>query len=185
MTRMRWLNPKPIPATLLRPKLRLPRQLAWALGVMVLLVVLYLLSPYLTLWRLDHRVRQGPTSTLSTLVDIESVHDQILRRLNKDRDSCIGEVSEAFITWVQSTLRSRDRDALSKAITLSWVRQRLLTQTVDGQSFLPEIGYAFFDAPFSFRVRLGAPLTDPDSPPPVFLRLERRWLGWRVTALYY
>jgi hypothetical protein len=175
-------------------RLHLSPRARWALIGLAFLTALYLASPYLALWRLDRTAVNGPTSALNRLVDIEAVQDQIRRRLNKDEDSRIGEVSEPFIDWIQRTIRGRSPNALRMTVTLAWLRSLLLTHAQNGTQntagFWPAISYAFFETPTRFRVQLGAageaaqresnPL-----PAPVHLILEWRGLGWRVTAAYY
>lgn len=175
-----------------RPQLS-PRA-RWALIGLAFLTALYLASPYLALWRLDRTAVNGPTSALNRLVDIEAVQDQIRRRLNKDQDSRIGEVSEPFIDWIQRTIRGRPPNALQMTVTLAWLRSLLLTHADDAPQnsggFWPAISYAFFETPTRFRVQLGA-AGEPEQresaprPAPVHLILEWRGLGWRVTAAYY
>lgn len=165
---------------------------------LLIVASLYLISPFVSLWRLDRTTLNGPTAALATLVDIDAVREQILRRLDKERPSAIDEVSDAFIDWVQTTIRREGLQALPQAITLRWVRERLLTQAEGRRGFWPAISYAFYDSPTSFRVRIGtpapqaaaasatpAPTASTPAPPPVHLRLERSWLDWRVTAISY
>lgn len=184
----------PVPASLReeRPRLRLqaPPGLHWiGLGLLVTLS-LYLISPYLSLWRLDQTAVNGPTAALDPLVDLDAVSEQIIRRLNKDQDSAIGEVSDAFIDWLQENIRRNGEDALRQTVSLAWVRERLLSHSNSARGFWPALSYAFFDGPTSFRVRIGPPLEaagtrERKAPAPVHLRLERGWLRWRVTALSY
>lgn len=160
-----------------------------AVGVLII-ASLYLVSPWISLWRLDRTSVNGPTSALDSLVDLDAVREQILRRLDKDRPSTIGEVSDAFIDWVQTTIRREGPQALPQHITLSWVRERLLAHAEGQRGFWPAISHAFYDSPTSFRVRIGQPGAHtkgtPTTPaPPVQLRLERGWLDWRVTAISY
>ncbi|MBK5931604.1 DUF2939 domain-containing protein [Halochromatium salexigens] len=160
----------------------------WVAAGLLIIASLYLVSPFISLWRLDRTTVNGPTSALSSLIDIEAVRDQILRRLDKDRQSAIGEVSDAFIDWVQTTIRREGLNALPQGMTLAWVRERLLTHAEGQSGFWPAISYAFYDSPTSFRVRIGQPAAEETSTtpaPPVRLRLERGWLDWRVTAISY
>ncbi len=168
----------------------MPAPLRWLLLGLIVVGSLYLVSPYIALWRLNLTSVHGPTSALSTVVDIEAVRDQIQRRLNKDRTSVIGEVSDAFIDWIQQSIRRDNGEALRRAVTLGWVRQLLLTHAKDSDGFWPVIRYAFYDSPLEFRVQIGhRSASDEDRqenmPMPVHLRFERTWLGWRVIAAYY
>jgi hypothetical protein len=171
-------------------RLHLPPRARWALIGLAFLTALYLASPYLALWRLDRTAVNGPTSALSPLVDIEAVQDQIRRRLNKDQNSRIGEVSEPFIDWIQRTIKGREPNALKMTVTPAWLRSLLLTHAQGSAGFWPAISYAFFETPTRFRVQVGATqeavYTEPaPTPAPVHLILEWRGIGWRVTAAYY
>lgn len=168
----------------------LPARVRWVAVGLLIIASLYLVSPFISLWRLDRTTVNGPTSALGSLVDLDAVREQILSRLDKDRPSAIGEVSDAFIDWVQTTIRREGLHALPQAITLTWVRERLLTHAEDRSGFWPAISYAFYDSPTSVRVRIGQPVTQAEDAsatpaPPVQLRLERGWLDWRVTAISY
>lgn len=187
-------GPLPIPKVLPQRRFPMPAPLRWLLLGLVVAGMLYFVSPYITLWRLNFTSVHGPTSALSTLVDIEAVREQIQRRLNKDRRSVIGDVSDSFIDWVQLAIRRDDGEALRQAITLGWLRQLLLTHAEDGNGFWPQISYAFYESPLAFRVQVGhrTAIAEPTqgreqgrAAVPVHLQLERTWLGWRVIAAYY
>ena len=156
-----------------------PRLLRWLLPLL-LFAVLLLLWPYLSLWRLNALVMDEPPSALARLVDIEAVRDEIRRRLNKESDSRIGEVSDPFIEWIEQGIRRSGDDTLKQGVTLAWLHARLAGHALPGQGFLPAVSYAFFDPPDGFLVRIGAP---DDSP--TYLRLQPALFGWRVTAAYY
>ena len=164
-------------SNLRRPRRRLPRWLAPSLLVGVALL---LISPYLTLWRLNQAVVNGSPSGLSGFVDIDEVRDQIRRRLNKDAASSIGDVSDPFIQWIEQGIRETGNETLSRTVTLPWLQQ-LLASRADGQrGFLPEVGYAFYDPPNGFLVRIG-----PSEQGALHLRMELEPRGWRVVAVYY
>jgi len=175
--------------TLLRRPLGLPRNLRFGTAAVAILVVLYLISPYVALWRLNRTIVNGPTAALAPLVDIESVRDQVQRRLNKEEESRIGEVSDAFIDWIQHNIRHYHSDPVARAIDLKWLRELLLRHSEGDAGFWPALEYAFYASPTSFKVRIGndvSPGEPPgNQPPPVQLRLERGLLRWRVSTAYY
>lgn len=166
---------------------RRPRRAMRVLGVALLLVaiallLLFLAWPYFTLWRLDQAVRDRDTSALAELVDLDAVRGQIKKKLNKDADSSIGDLSDPFIRWMQEGIQTLGSEALDRLVTLSWIRARLLDHTAGNadEGFLGQVAYAFFDAPDAFVARIGV-ATDT----PVHVRLTLRGTDWRVTALYY
>jgi hypothetical protein len=161
-----------------RPRsVRMLRRLLRLLFVGLLLMMIW---PYVDLWRLNRLVLQEPPSALSRLVDIDSVREQILRRLNKDTDSQVGDVSDPFIEWIERGMRTPGNERLRETVTLHWLHQLLSAQGVEGRGFLPAVRYAFFEPPDGFLVRIGG-----SDGAPVWLRMGLGLLGWRVTAVYY
>jgi len=140
----------------------------------------YLLWPYLTLWRLDRALIANDRETLASLVDLDAVRGEILGKLNKDSDSTIGPMSDAFIDWLERAIRRHGTAALERQVTLDWVRERMLAHSPDGAGMTFALTDAFFDDPLHFSLRLG---TMGDTP--VFARLSFRGIRWRVTALYF
>jgi hypothetical protein len=198
-------NPEPLSWPLpeaLRRYARLPSQPSLRRLLIGLLIAssLFLSSPYLSLWRLNQTSVNGPTAALEQLVDIDAVRDQIQQRLNKEHTSAIGEVSDAFVQWIQSSLRRHGSSALQQEVTLGWMRQLLLDHAQGRDGFWPNIRYAFFSSPNRFRVEIMAPTTSAAAAAgaeandnaaqleplmPLQLLLARTWLSWRVIAAYY
>jgi hypothetical protein len=158
------------------------------LGALVLvllaaaLLLAFLAWPYATLWRLDRAARSGDPAALADLVDLDAVRGEIKRKLNKDADSTIGDLSDPFIRWLGEGIEVMGNDAIDRLVTLPWVQARLLDpRSGDGTAgFLRQVTYAFFDAPDGFVVRIG-----PATGNPVHLRLTLRSLRWRLSAAYY
>ena len=168
-----------------RLTLRSPRKTRIAGGILVVscaLLLLFLAWPYAVLWKIDQAVRAGDTESLADLVDLSSVRAQIKKKLNKDANSSIDEVSDAFIRWLAEGIGISGSQAVDLLVTVPWIRARLLDHSAgDGSNgFLGQVTYAFFDAPDSFVVRIGSA----DSTP-VWLRLALHGLHWRICALYY
>jgi hypothetical protein len=167
----------PLPRALHRPRWQTPAWLGPVLAGLALLLLLYLAGPYVTLWRLERAVAAGPPSALAGLVDIGAIRDEIRRRLNKDADSRIGEVSDPFIDWLEQALSDDGDDALETTVTLNWLHG-LLAARGRGGDLSGAVDHAFFDTPTDFHVRIG-------NADPLHLHLEPHWLGWQVRAVYY
>jgi hypothetical protein len=164
--------------------LRCPRKVGASGLVLVVasaLLLSYLAWPYAVLWRIDQAARSGDMVALANLVNLASVRAEIKKKLNKDADSTIGELSNSFIRWLEEGIAVMGSQAVDRLVTLSWVRTRLLSHGTDsGEGFWGQIDYAFFDAPGGFIARIG-----PASDTPVLLRLSLRGLEWRISAVYY
>jgi hypothetical protein len=158
----------------------LPRSLRRAGTALAVGLALLLVWPYVNLWRLNEIVLEEPPAALSRLVDIDSVRDQILRRLNKDAESSIGQVSDPFIEWIEQGIRAPGNERLEHSVTLEWLHQLLANHGSAERGFLPAVRYAFYAPPNGFLVRIGAA-----DDAPVYLRMQLGWLGWRFTAAYY
>jgi hypothetical protein len=172
---MRWLRP----AAALRPARARQRRLIPVLAVL-LLVLAYLLWPYVTLSRLDRALVRNDQAALADLVDLDAIRDEIRRKLNKDANGTIGPFSDGFIAWLEQGIRTDGTAALEEQVNLAWVRERLLANAPPGDGLGPVLGRVLFEDPGHFTLRLGAATATP-----VFLRLGFTGLGWRVQALYY
>jgi hypothetical protein len=158
------------------------RALGLLTGVLSVLLLLFLAWPYATLWRIDQAVRDGDMTALAELVDLESVRAEIKKKLNKDADSTIGELSDSFIRWLEQGIGVMGNQAVERLVTLDWVREKLLAHSPGGagEGFLGQVTYAFFDSPNGFFVRIG-----PSSGTPVQARSALLGLTWRISAVYY
>jgi hypothetical protein len=156
------------------------RHLLRALGAVAVAAVLWLVWPYLSLWQLDRLAARDQPEALVAVVDIEAVRDQIRRRLNKDADSVIGQVSDPFIDWISAALKQPGPDALDRQVSIEWLHGLLRERTADDDSVLGQVGWAFFSSPTDFLVRV-----DGEATTPLFLHLRPGLPGWKVIAAYY
>lgn len=156
------------------------RVLGVALLAMAVPLVFYLAWPYVSLLRLDQALRNNDMAALAELVDLDAVRGEIKKKLNKDADSAIGDMSDPFIRWLQRGIQTLGSGALDQLVILPWVRARLLDHGNGDEGFLGQVSYAFFDALDGFVVRIG-----PAASTPVHLRLTLRGTQWRVSAVYY
>jgi hypothetical protein len=145
-----------------------------------LVLLAYLAWPYVTLWRLDRALAREDQGALASLVDLGAVREEIRHKLNKEETSSIGPVSDAFIDWLERAIRRNGTGAIDHQVDLDWVRGRLLSHSPPGEGLSAGLSSAFFDDPFHFSLRIGAP-----SASPVFARLSFRGTGWRMTAVYF
>jgi hypothetical protein len=147
---------------------------------LALLILLLLAWPYVTVWRLSETIRTAPPAALASWVDLDSVREQILRRLNKDTDSTIEAVSDPFIEWIEQGLREPGNARLERSVTLDWVHGLLHVRASADGGLVPHLAYAFYDPPDRFRVRVEHP---PLAPLTFWLQLGPT--GWRIAALSY
>lgn len=164
------------------PSRRSGKRGALGLGLIVGgLLVLWLAWPYVTLWRVERAAYDGDMAVLADLIDMSSVRAEIKRKLNKDADSDIGELSDPFIRWLQEGIAAMGSQAVDRLVTLSWVRARLIEHIAgSNEGLLGGGSYAFFDAPDGFIARIGLAADTP-----LLLHLRFRGLRWRVSAVYY
>ncbi len=151
------------------------------IALLIVCLLAFVAWPYYHLWRLNQAVVANDRQSLEQLVDLRAVRDQIKRRLNKEVDSAVGDVSNAFVDWLQDGIQRMGGDAVNRLVTLEWVREQLLSKSPVGvePGFIDQTSYAFFDRPDRFLVRIGV-LGDE----PVHFHLSLVGAGWRMTSLY-
>lgn len=150
-------------------------------SLLALLVLLaFLVWPYLSVWRLNQAALSADPADLSEMVDLSSIRLAIKQKLDKDVQTPLGDFSDGFVQWLERGFRTEGQGAVDRLVTIDWVRDRLLEQSMPGEGFLPRISYAFFDEPTAFRLRLGAA-----DQRPIQVRLQPAGLFWQVTALYH
>lgn len=157
---------------------RLPS--AGLLVVLLAPLLLYGLSPYVTLWHLNRALIENDQAALTTLIDLDTIRDEIARRLNKDQHSAIDTLSDPFIHWLETGIRRHGTEALDTLVTLDWVMAQLRRQLPATQTLLPVLPRGWFAGPRDVRLYLRAPDT-----PPVSVRLSLGADGWRLDMLYY
>ena len=152
-----------------------------SVAALLMLFLAYLAWPYFVLRQLNTALVTSDMAALGQLVDLPAVRREIVKKLNKDVDSAVGEVSNAFVDWLQDGIRRLGSGAVDRLVTLDWVRAQLLAKTPAGsdQGFLPLMSYAFFDAYDRFFVRIGE-----FGEAPVHFRMRLEGIEWRVSAVY-
>jgi hypothetical protein len=148
---------------------------------LILCLMAYVAWPYYYVWRLDQAAIVDDRAALQRLVDLGAVREQMKRRVNKEVEGTVGDVSNAFVDWLQDGIRRLGSGAVDRLVTLEWVREQLLSKTrpYERPGFVDQISYAFFERPDGFLIRIGKLGEDP-----VHVRLSLVGASWRVTALY-
>ena len=85
----------------------------------------YLAWPFYHVWQLNQAVVAGDRASLSRLVDLPRVKIEINKKLNKEVDSVVGEVSSSFVRWLQEGIHRLGNDAVERLVTLDWVEAGL------------------------------------------------------------
>ncbi|MGD8587877.1 MAG: DUF2939 domain-containing protein [Chromatiales bacterium] len=147
----------------------------------VLLLLGFLVWPYTVIYRLDQALQVNDREAIDQLVDIASIQKQIKRKMNKEVESSIGDVSNSFVEWLQNGIQRLGNDAIERMVTTDWVIAELRSHNADPRQggYMEHLSYAFFDGPDSLLLRIG----DLDDNP-VHARLSLRDLAWRITAIY-
>ena len=150
-------------------------------ALLFLLILAFLTWPYTAIYRLNKALEQQHRQSLNEMIDIDSVRDQIKRKLNKNLDSSIGSVSNSFVDWLQTGIQQLGGDAIDKLVDEEWVAAQLRSHNPDPSEggFLSHLSYAFFDGPDRMLLRIGE-LDDN----PVHVHLSLEGTQWRVTAVY-
>jgi hypothetical protein len=153
-------------------------------GLLILLflvVLAFLVWPYTAIYRLDQALQADDLQTLNELVDMSAVREQIKRKLNKNVESTIGDVSNSFIDWLQNGIQRMGADAIEQMVDIRWVMAQLRShnRNPDRGGIMKRMTYAFFDGPDRLLLRIGE--LDEN---PVHAHLSLQGLQWRITAVY-
>jgi len=160
-------------------RLRLPSWMWRALATLVLAGALLFASPYWTLWRMSRAADSATPEALRPFVDLNAIRDQIRRRLNKNLESRIGDVSEPFIEWIESGLQAEGTAAVEHLVTLEWVAG-LLRDPANHRPLLARVRRASYHLPDGFRIEI-----EQRDGTLVLLLLRPGPLRWRIAALSF
>jgi hypothetical protein len=151
------------------------------LALIFLILLGFLVWPYTAVYRLDQALQTDDQQALEELIDMSAVREQIKRKLNKNVESTIGDVSNSFIDWLQDGIQRMGADAIEQMVDISWVVEQLRSHNPDpGRGgILDRMTYAFFDGPDRLLLRIGDWGENP-----VHVHLSLQGLKWRITAVY-
>ena len=151
--------------------------------VLVLTALVYGGWAYVHVYRLDRALMENDRTTLSELVDLDTLkanHRATLEaRVNRSFGGPHGSAPQILrqgTRWVGDTTA----DAM---IDLDWFREQLRWRrptTIDAYpSIISDATFAFFDAPRRFYIRIGDLGEDP-----VHVRMTLQNWRWRVTEIH-
>jgi hypothetical protein len=147
----------------------------------IILLSAFLAWPYTVIYRLDKALAENDREAAANLIDIDAIRQQIKRKMNKNVESTIGDVSNDFVDWLQNGIQRLGNDAIDNMVNLDWAMGQLRSKNPDPRQggFMQHLSYAFFDGPDSLLLRIGE--LDDD---PVHARLTLHDTSWRITAIY-
>ena len=147
----------------------------------VLLLLAFLAWPYTAIYRLDQALAENDRQAIESLIDVAAIRWEIKRKMNKNVESSIGDVSNSFVDWLQDGIQRLGNDAVDSLVNLDWAAGQLRSKNPDPRhgGFIDQLSYAFFDGPDSLLLRIGELGDDP-----VHARLTLRDTAWRITAIY-
>jgi hypothetical protein len=148
---------------------------------LTLLLGAFLAWPYTAVYRLEQALVEDDHQVLQQMIDVEAVREQIKRKLNKNVESNIGDVSNGFIDWLQNGIQRLGSNAVDEMVDLNWIIRQLRAHNsrFDRGGVYDKLTYAFFDGPDRLLLRIG----ELDESP-VHAHLSLQGTSWRITAVY-
>ena len=146
-------------------------------GLVFLIVVAYLTWPYVQVYRLDKAAQNNDLTTLTKLVDLESVrriHKEVLERNIR---AVVGPQDNVFSDIIREGTRIFGNTAVNTVVDIEWVQSRL--QADPNHSLIQDMTFAFFESPTRFTIRIGELGRNP-----VHVQMILQDWIWRVVAIY-
>lgn len=161
-----------------------------ARNLVIVVVLLYALWPYVTVFRLNGALAepnaQASVQALTPLIDLPAIQAQYKSRLGNRVDTWLpsGGDSDEIIGWLSKNLQHLGDSALNQAITPDWVRtsirEAMQRAAPPGKtdSFLAAVDFAFFESWNRFVIRLGKLGANP-----THLVLKLEGYRWQLTDI--
>lgn len=154
--------------------------------LLLLLLIIYGLWPYYSLYRLEGALLRPDDTELAILVDLPAIRANYKHRIAAGINTLLGPINpqaQGLAGWIRQGAEQLGERAIEGAITLGWVRETLrhAVSRITGQDppyLLQAVEFAFFESPDRFLVRLGRLGENA-----VHLRLTRIGGGWRLTDI--
>jgi hypothetical protein len=152
------------------------------LTIIFLAILIYILYPYVDLFRLDRALMANDQSELNALIDLPSVkaaRKESIESLVQGATQGAGMMPKPL----QEGARRMSGAAVEAMIDMNWVRDTLRWRrsghSDNYPSIISDMSYAFFESPVKFLIRIGDL-----GQHPVHVRMTLNDWKWRVTAIY-
>jgi hypothetical protein len=161
--------------------------MARLLGLLILLaVVAYGIWPYYSVFRLGAALEQPEPDALAPLVDLPAIQSHYKERIGSRVGGLVPQGdsdSDKVIGWLAANLQQLGDAALDQAITLKWVRDRLVgavqrANDHGSNTLLTAVDFAFFESWDRFVIRIGRL-----GEAPTFIVLSLQDGTWRATDI--
>ncbi len=149
--------------------------------VLLFLVVLYGVSPYYSIYRLDQALSEEDAAAIAPFVDLAAIQAQYKARLSDGVDQALTSQDQAaapILDWISANLQQISGQALEQIVSVEFVRSILRKAAIDATETRPAyliagIDYAFFTSWNRFEIRLDETQ--------VIMRLDG--IDWRITDI--
>ena len=151
----------------------------WISRLLFLAIVLYVVLPYYSLYRLEHALVIDDVEQISHFIDLEQVRKNYKLGLRiREGEGREGVVKQLF----RGTANAMSEMTVDQLVSLNWVRKQLVAAESGqvGQSMFASLDHAFFEFPNQFMVRLGTLENNPTHL--IFVRED--WV-WRLVAIHH
>lgn len=146
-------------------------------GLLFLVVISYVLWPYVQLYQLARAVDSQDQQALADMLDLESIRKTHKENLKWQLNNTINLEGENRLSSIMRKGANALGDAaVNTVVDIEWINQQL--QQID-TSFWQQVSFAFFESPTRFTIRVGELGHDP-----VHIQMKLQDWFWRVNGIY-
>lgn len=145
-------------------------------GLLFLVVMSYLVWPYVQLYQLARAIDKHDQQALADRIDLASIRQTYKENLTWKLNNSIDLESEnKFTQFMRQGANAMGDAAINTVVDLDWIKQQLQRD----DSFWQHISFAFFESPTRFTIRVGELGHDP-----VHVQMNLQDWFWRVSGIY-
>ena len=151
-------------------------------SLIVLIVLAFVVWPYIQLSRLGRAIDENDVHSLRRLVDVEAIRRQLKGIIDQHIEGATERYDNPIIRFVRGGVKEISASSL-ESVDLEWVRNTLFAARhypgSRGSQLLGGFSFAFFEAPTRFVIRAGKLGQEP-----IHLYMTLKDWKWRVTAVF-